>query len=342
MKRGKSSQARPSGLAEKNKEPVGPAHALEEALTILGPYPLKSLRFDQKTKRIVEETITREGMKERLMFRAWCYCDALAQDEASPRVSVAMKNFAEISSLAKTLAEKLAALSPDERRLLQLTLTPKTLPFEDVQQIKEKLPQYETPFTHGPNGSAVLLLDQISRYFSDYREALRAGEPVGGAVKGDRGGRINIARLLAPSPAWFLLRSSWAMFEEIPHLRPSATSGAPLHRFLLAFDEWVTGNRTSDTNKFESMLKYMGRMKRRQAESLEETKDLIVYGGVTNEVKRSTLSRDGTPQTTYGDPWAGFLDWAMWMGSGPRTKALDKFLKKPPRKGENKKGANHP
>lgn len=89
----------------------------------------------------------------------------------------------------------------------------------------------------------------------------------------DRGGRANLHRMLRGSPDWQLVSLVWKFFERGP-IEPAGTVGGPMHLFLLAIHEFVTGEPASDSNRFEGLIKEYAKAHRRLRALMDELDEL--------------------------------------------------------------------
>jgi hypothetical protein len=130
-----------------------------------------------------------------------------------------------------------------------------------------QLPPFWGPLVDGRSADGPLaeLLQKVSDYVNLTVSSLEA--PAGNQ-RPDRGGNSNAFRLLSSSPAWTLIDMCWRLLEKAPHCPPTGTVNGPLHRFVLAMHEWITGEDRSGSTHFEYHLKRYAPIKREAKELL--------------------------------------------------------------------------
>ncbi len=257
--------------------PTGPAHALDAAVAVLGPYPWKRLDQLDGADRTFElpKTVTADAIREEIQRIGTHYQYDLEVDAAAVRIKDAFAAFEEIADLAEQLADRLSWLSETERVFLILSTDADEDGMKWVRKFKRLLPRItlDAGGNKMSEGAGAEWLRRLGEYT---RMAVRKiGEYVEAETsrKGDVGGRFHLVRTHKPSPNWLLVQRCWQLFEWAPHCLPSGTAYGPLHEFMCHVHEWVTGENVLGTSKFESHLKAFAKAWQHRRKCLKDYAD---------------------------------------------------------------------
>ena len=243
----------------RSRTPTGPAHAMEAAIAILGPFPWKRPDQLEVANWITDlpESVTEDAIRKQVRKIGSRYLRDLEQDATSIRLKDALAAFREIAALADKLADRLIDLSEDERHLLLSARSPTHSLETWHEHIFGRLPSVFMKVDQDQleDGTGTEWLRLVSEHTEYAMHSLAEHQKIGTRKTGDLGGRANLNRIRKASPHWGLVKMSWQLFEWAPHCQPSGTAQGRLHEFMGHVHEWVTGENVIGTSKFESHLK---------------------------------------------------------------------------------------
>jgi hypothetical protein len=250
--------------------------ALHYAVACLGPFPWAELRAPRHMLHrgnLVLQLLSEAAAVKRCERLVVDYTARLNAERISLRHKQLFRGMEDLANNASRLARMLQELHPDQLEFIAGALRPEPPPPGAVLVSEQELKLwfYEGRIEWGGYARVQRiqpLQNELTALSREITETVRkAKADFRFSEDSDKGGKVTVyQRFKAPS-SWWLVHRGWMLFASAGHLKPSATTDGPLHRFLGSIHEAATGEDVSSTNKFKSTLTAFAKIIRKQEES---------------------------------------------------------------------------